>query len=253
MVKTDKTWVIQDEVFGEEQERLIEALKFYDINFIVVSKNCKAPTYLKQDNVILRGSVEFVNSNPQYQTINLEHFQYSTYSYWINNLLNQDFLILPWYKLYNNTSLFPECKRLFIRPNSGIKIFTGTCLNKSTWNKELDIIKGLPNSIISYDTLVVIAPYKEIDSEYRLLMYGNKLIDYSLYSGKQASYENIQRMKLLSSTFVFYPKRFYTIDICLCQNELKVVEINSFNSSGFYEMNYHTIVKEVTWKNCTEN
>lgn len=236
--------IIQDRVFGDEQEKLIEAAKQNELGYKIVEK----PIFTSAHHMIPRGSVEFVEKYINYININIDSYTYSYYStFFKSHLFNSDFIILPWWYL-NYTSWFLDLfktDRLFIRPNSGRKIFTGTTLTKKWWNKELRIISQLPNSNIKDDDLVVISSAKEIKSEYRVLLHEYDIIDYSWYSGEESKLNIYSELRDLLFLNCFAPDEYWVMDIAYNGYQWKILEINNGFSSGWYDMNYNRIISYI--------
>lgn len=240
-------FVLQDKVFGEETDRLVEALKKNGVEYIFGIPN----TISAGEYYFVRGAIPFVHEFKMMfgyycdiEELSLKNYTYSSYAkHFGPRLLNDEFVMLPWWNLYYS-NLFPDHDRLFIRPNSGRKIFTGTTLTKKWWKQELDIIRGLPSSDIDDDDLVIIAPYKEILAEYRILMQGENMIDFSQYSGgENVSFGDASALRFWASTIDYHPDRYYTVDIAKTPESYKLVEINSGVSAGWYDMDYDNIVK----------
>jgi len=244
-------FILQDKVFGEETDRLIAALEDNGVEYhIGIPNSVYAGGYY-----FVRGSIEFYkefdSSFGEYcdpESLCLGNYVFSKYSkHFGPRLLNDDYVILPWWKLYFSDSyLFPESESLFIRPNSGEKIFTGTTLTKKWWKQELDIIKNLPSTYgLTDETLVVVSTVKEIIAEYRIFMKRDKLIDFSIYEGDEISMGDAAALRFWADSLDFYPDRYYTVDIAKTPKSYKLIEINSGISAGWYDMDYNKIVEEI--------
>lgn len=245
-------WIIQDKIFGEETDLLVEALKNNNNPYKIVSDN----TYFPDNPSIVRGSIDFVESyrHPFIDYIpggllHLEGYKCSNYyRYFQNRMLNHEYIMLPWWELKYKKDLifksFPESEKFFIRPNSGQKVFTGTTLQKRYWDQEIDIIHDLPSSNIKTSEIVLISPYQEILAEYRLLMHESNLIDYAMYSGEKQFTEDVF-INFMASSVTYFPDILYTIDLAVTENSVKYLELNSFVSAGLYDMDYDKIVKYI--------
>ncbi len=238
-------WIIQD-IFGEETNNLIKYLDDYQI--------VNDKTYLSKpsfDTCIIRGSIDFIEKFSKIpfsvKLLTLENYTCSQYYNYIEGLINSDCIFLPWGKLKYSKDIIFKCfggDRVFIRPNSGKKIFTGTSVGKKWWNKELEIVKNFPENNILDTDLVLISSFKEIVKEYRVLMYRNEIIDYSIYNGETHFYDN-KLIKHYCSKNTYYPDIFYTIDIGIGDNFSGILEINSFVSAGLYEMDFKKVVSRI--------
>lgn len=91
-------WIIQDKVFGEETKELIKYVKSYQLidNNMVYIYNGKSPC-------IVRGTTKFIEN--VYKThydcnipklLTLPNYECSTYYLETQNLLNDNFVMMPW-------------------------------------------------------------------------------------------------------------------------------------------------------------
>lgn len=244
-------FIIQDKILGEETQLFTKACRENGIS-----------TYLTEEVLVLndprkyiiRGTIDFIEKykklNPYLNTIlTVDNYRCSNYyQHFGCRMLNNDYLILPWWDLKNKSELifqaFPNTEKFFIRPNEGLKIFTGTTLTKKWWHKELQIIKDLPNSNIKNSDLVLVSTAKQIISEYRVLMHKNNVVDYCRYSGYKLFDEEFA-MSFHSSVIDFFPDTLYTMDIAATEQSWKILELNSFVAAGLYGMNYDKIIKYI--------
>lgn len=243
-------WTIQDKIFGEETALLIKALENNNIKYRLLDdpeENIPIETF---ENNVCRGSIEFVENYKCYtKRLTLEKYDYTRYSkYFKGDLLNEDYIVLPWWRLYNYQDIifkaFPEAQNFFIRPNSGKKIFTGTTLSKKWWIKELDIIKRLPSSQINHEDLVIISTKKQIEAECRVLLYKNEIIDFDYYEGKQER-GDLKFIESFAKKCEYFPDDFYIMDIAFSENSGKIIELNNAFTAGWYNMDYQKITNYI--------
>lgn len=247
-------WIIQDGVFGDETVELIKHVKSYQL----VSD--WALNFEGGRPYIVRGTTKFIkdtyNRWAEYvkmpNLLHLDNYQCSNYYLEIpeEKLLNSDFLLLPWWKLKRsryNVFEYLNAERLFIRPNSGEKLFTGTTISHKWFKKELEIIEGLPSSNFDQQDLVLVSSAKEVWNECRFLMQKNKIVSWAPY-GEHNTVSNdylFEDYESLVTSNRYYPDSFYTIDVCTTFGGPQIVELNSFVSAGLYEMDYSLVVKAV--------
>lgn len=191
---------------------------------------------------------------------------------WSGNYYNDDlFNSITWMKnrddmLNSNSINFPitkltECDkilkmlenngRVFIRPCEDHKAFTGFVAS-------LDDIVKLTESVTSenhtYDRNLVVAvnPVITIYEEYRFFIGGGKVISgstYAINNGRPFSMR-VTDTEILTiadeKASAWLPHDVCTMDLAKTPDGYKVVEFNSFNSSGFYDHDVDLIVKKVT-------
>lgn len=243
-------WVIQANIFGYETESLIKHCKSYEL------VHGSVYGFMEPGPYIIRGSINFVQETCNRwddaqipDLLHLPDFECSSYYLEIKDLLNKDFLLLPWWKLSSDKErLFEyfETDKLFIRPNSGRKLFTGTTVGYKWFTKELDIIYELPSSKFDQQEIVLIAKAQEVWGEARFLMQGKKIISYSLVDDTYGfDGVNISEYRPLAESNTYFPDTFYTIDIGMTREGPRIIELNSFVSAGLYNMDYEKVTKAV--------
>lgn len=171
------------------------------------------------------------------------------YPYFGKYLLNDRYFFIPGNELSRR---FTELQNLFggslfVRPDSCFKPFTGTVLNNQ---QEADVLC----KSINPEGLIVVAAEKtakEIGDEYRFFVYEDRIIAGSRYiqDGKinELEYSKCElgqkafnyALRIAEENFVYaVPAEAYVLDIsCNFKNEPRLIEINHFNTSGWYDIN----------------
>lgn len=134
----------------------------------------------------------------------------------------------------------------FCRSNSGNKVWSGQLIKDEI---DLKFVKQQTQP----DCLLYLSSPKDISQEMRLWYINGKCAGYSKYSGIidkpiQSNYEfEIEDYIEYGNKCckLFEPDDLFTIDICVVNNELKVMEYNCFSTSGFYDVDVDGLVKEV--------
>jgi len=150
-----------------------------------------------------------------------------------------------------------ESGRVFIRPNSGMKEFSGMVfINREPyWADDLEYTKALKCS-----SLIVAAP-KDIEQEWRFLVCEGIISGCRYKNNHKLPYmgdvfrnsyifDMSEEVRMLAHnvfiTLYDYMDKAYTIDICKTKTgEYYLLEINSFVSAGLYNMNYDAIAKSL--------
>ena len=174
----------------------------------------------------------------------LEKFKCSTY-YPYFDLLNKPYSIFPAGDYYNlRTSLFNWFginSDIFLRPNSGFKIFTGGLINEL---ESMEHFLG-GQKIFENDLLLASRPAK-IKREWRLVVCDKRVIASSKYieNGLLDTEEGCPEEVIQFANQQiqnWQPELCFVIDICE-SDRLSVLELNSFSCSGFYACNLKEIV-----------
>src|SRR5690606_27025884 len=167
---------------------------------------------------------------------NNDYFKCSHYyPYLGNHLLAESYTMMPIGDVHRLRHLIfqrhGDDDTIFIRPDSGGKIFTGRLLYKESLDHDLDYI--------GYDTIpesemVVISSPRNIKAEWRFVVADNKVIAGSQYRrGGQKSISDQVDPKALKlageiASIGYQPARIYTMDICqTLYGHFYLLEINS--------------------------
>ncbi len=163
------------------------------------------------------------------------------------NMLNHDAVV------FGFTEPLPEGKQwdmFFARPCGDTKAFTGQVFMRHSWNEyvkqqinndNLRYIKEKPETI-----RVLISPLKNIASEIRCWIVGGKVITMSQYRAGNAlvplnlDHDLVLKEKVQQLADIYQPAEAFVLDVCKLSNtaqqdEIKIVEINCMNCSGFYK------------------
>jgi hypothetical protein len=246
--------VLQDKVFGDEQDRLISVLEELGVQYSIGYPD----SIVGDERVFCRGTIDFIEGfNRKFYgyyspvgDLTLENYQYNVYAkHYLDVLLNSGFSIYPWWYLKNLQPL----TRLFVRPLSGRKIFTGTTVGEKFFKKELEIIEGLPSTAgLTDETLVVISTYSEILAEYRLLMNRDTFLGWSEYTetGRWLPHGDLTE---ILTWFKWFPDEYYTADVALTPEGWKLVELNSLASAGWYDIDPSPVITSMLEKHNDRN
>lgn len=162
------------------------------------------------------------------------------------NMLNYDSVVVDF---GCPDELIPDIPLFFIKPNEDTKAFTAEVLSRDAFfvfkNKILQI--GDEYSTVTRNTRVVIASPKEISAEYRFFVVDGKVITQSLYkSGGTVYYSShvdeyiIEFAQKMVDTY--QPDRAFVLDVAITPEGLKVIEVNSINSSGLYAIDVQKMI-----------
>jgi len=179
-----------------------------------------------------------------------------TYEVWSEKykgyLLNEkapvmDFVDVPVCDYYDDEEEY------FIRPCEDGKTFAGSI---STWKsfREWAVrvleLKEDYFKTITPDTKITIAPVKTINAEYRFFVVDGKVITGSRYKvGTRVIYTECTEKRIIKfaqkMVDIWAPAIAFVIDIAYTKEGLKVIEINCFNSAGFYDCDMLQLVHAV--------
>lgn len=147
-------------------------------------------------------------------------------------------------------NLIGDAKRLFVRPDSCLKPFPGSIYSR----KELADLQGFMRGhyLDALDMLVVIAPEKEIEAEWRVVIAQGQVLSASQYkqSGKpcyqQGMPDEVQRLAQEVAGCEWQPDPIWVLDLCLSKGSVYIMEINFLSCAALYRCDLSPIVQEAS-------
>jgi hypothetical protein len=116
----------------------------------------------------------------------------SYYPVYGDELLHKSYIMMPYGDLIRRKSelfnLYGD--KLFIRPNSGFKEFTGNILNKQNFEKAVELA-GFYD--VEPDLLVLVSDVTNIKKEWRFVIVNNEVISGSLYRDWTIGPEDLEK------------------------------------------------------------
>ena len=252
-------YIIQENLFKEHHYQILidtmgkfnfdyEIVKFrpfiHDIEFKTIRKD-----------VFCFGAVSMAAAAKKYgwkpgSMINENHdFDVYAEKFGLENMLNGDGHII------NFTDPLPiDNYQFFARPTKDTKVFSGQVFSQDAWKDYTKICKETDTvNVITKGIKILISPLKHIQQEVRCWVVGGKVVTASRYKmGSRIIYANYDD----ESFFVDFAQKMvdkyqvaeaFVIDVCLSNDELKVVEVNNINSAGFYACNMEKLIEAIEY------
>lgn len=237
-------WRLHKAILGNSCEKVLELLRGDNVELVVDAFSPPVPKALNEASFTITTLQDakrlVVGHYPSEPWLYFNHKDYQVSS-WLSHLhdfptLNDDTIFLP-YALITESRLKSLGDKYFIRPNSGNKIFTGfsfTTLEEMKYN--LDYFK------LSPEDMCAISSHKSIKAqEYRFWICEREIIGMSPYSWNKEPMANwvipspVIDMAHKLTQHSYQPAECYVADFCIETSGVKLVEINAFSTSGFYE------------------
>lgn len=264
-------WILQDNLFNEQAyQTLLDTLVRFDISHSIhkvipfVGELLPEPN-IDHKNVICMGSYSLRHAAKRYEwnpgVFDLEPMNFEVQlEHWGDHMLNRDSVVSKF-----RDAIFPE-DDMFIRPIEDSKVFAGKVMSKEEFEKWQHSIVALKEDYgqgeTFGDTLIQVSPIKQIYAEYRFWIVNQKIVTSSLYKrGNKVMYSSdvdahvykyvndILRTKLQQQDITlgitnkgWAPHEAFVLDVCETSEGMKVVEINTLNSCGFYAANMTDLV-----------
>jgi len=182
---------------------------------------------------------------------NEENFNFLTWSSYYK-CLNADAIVTTLADLVNpwefNVELDTEC---FIRPLADDKAFAGVVMTLGEIYKWVEELENCDSPQVSPTTPILVNNPVGIKQEWRLFIVNGRVsagsqyrVNHKLKTSPEVPLEVIEFAT--AQVKLFQPAPVFTMDIAKTGNDLSVIEINCFNSSGFYESNVTALVGDIS-------
>jgi len=255
-------WLIEKYIFDENLTYFKRIFKEHNINYKIIEyfpfMEFNPDDYFSSDEkVIFYGSLnlsrDILKKSKWIPGVwcNLNALKCSNYyNYYGKYLLNKDYIMLPYGEMYRQKEfLFKNLginNSLFVRPDDGFKSFTGQVISYE--NYEIDV-KQLGFYDVDASNIVIVSSPKNIKKEIRFICIDGQIVTGSInkLDGKpfEIPFSNYESDALIFAQNVvkeWQPELCFTLDVALYENEYKLLEINSFSCSGFYQCDIEKIV-----------
>ena len=250
-------YVIQENLFREHHfHTLIDHLKRYKLDYELVAyrpfvHNVEVKTDRK--DVWFFGSVNAAmvlgqkDWNPGIMYNDNHNFE-NYIKVFGSNLLNSDGIIKE-FKIMDG----PKDFKFFARPTRDTKIFESKVWRLDEWNQYVKqtIISKTFTDICNETKVLVSTPKDNIQQEIRCWIGDGEPVTMSQYKiGRRVNMlnmDNNQESYIFAKKMakLFSPSRAYVLDICLYEDDYKIVEINCMNMSGFYDANMSKLIQSL--------
>jgi len=263
----DPVWLIEAGVYGTEAEPLLAEIRRQGMLAAVVPHQAlkRDETLCVERRVLADGDcVIGYGTFPFARQIQLhrqwkpggwaaaENFDCTTYfAYFGKFLLNQRYAILPGVEAIRQQDwlfqVLGKVNEVFARPTGCNKLFTGRSIFKDYFAAALAPTRYDPA------TLVTVSPPKEIGTEWRLVVAGERVVAASQYCDQgrkcvQAGCpEEVQKFaEGMLAEVRWRPDPIFMLDICEADGQFWLVEINGFSCSWLYACDLNAVVKEAS-------
>jgi hypothetical protein len=265
-------WLIDGEMFGRYRDELVASIRAqgHDVQLVqppqppyrwedVRSSYRKA--FPSEACVLAVGDIDFVmrvKHDEQWSPgafASIERFACSSYYCAFGKyLLNDPYVMLPFGELGRRRDFLFETLgrggRVFVRPDSPLKLFTGQVAARDTFDADLEIM-GFYD--FPRESLVVASPPHEIAAEWRFVVANGRVVAGSQY--KLAGEINIMpeydpRAFDLATEITsgeYQPDPAWVVDICRTgAGDYRLLEIGGFSFADLYACDKSSLVAAVS-------
>lgn len=248
-------WILQNNIFNEDAyNTLEETLQRFNIPYSVhkvipfVGDLLPEPN-LTTNNAICMGSYSMRHwarkAGVTPGVFDLEPFNFEVQlAHWGEHMLNAGAVVDRF-----EDARFTE-EEMFIRPIEDSKVFAGRVMEREdfrSWQKQVCVLKLDFGSSLHNDTLVQVCPLKKIYSEHRFWIVNGKIATASTYKqGSRVVYipnpDEVYHEYVRARIAEWQPHVAFVIDVADTDAGIKIVEINTLNSCGFYACDMQKLV-----------
>lgn len=251
-------WILQNNLFNEAAyQTLLDTLERFGISYSIhkvvpfVGELVPVPD-LTSANVICMGSYSLRHAAIRHEwkpgVFDLEKDDFTIQlRHWGGHMLNADSKVAPFKEVDFDDDL------MFIRPIQDSKVFAGRVFTKEEfydWKRKVVVLEEDYGNSLTKDTLVQYTSPKLIYSEYRFWIVMGMIVTASLYKrGQRACYTRVTKQErpdlfnyVNARVNEWEPHNAFVIDVCETPAGLKIVEINTLNSCGFYDADIPALV-----------
>lgn len=254
-------FMIQFNMIREEQLRKLQHVAVdYPHEYVSVipfSHEIRADNPIDGKDYIPYGSTLFVSLATELKWkgcyFDLENFNYGAAIKNRNDMLNSNITTIKESLEFLKTQ--PEEKVWFVRPSHDLKQFTGlvttsaSCIEYFTGALEAD---SSSVAQLKPETSIVLSQPRNIEAEYRWFVVGGKVVSGSMYRNSGFLFQQrVEDQKMIDEAQSFadgwLPHKNCVMDLALTDGEVKVIEFNCINGSGFYDNDVKAIF-EAMWQ-----
>ncbi|MBC3919137.1 ATP-grasp domain-containing protein [Undibacterium sp. CY18W] len=240
-------WVIQNNIFSETGwDHLLQTIDRFGLahsvhKVVPFVGELEPPAALDHRNVICIGSysMRHIAKRSSWEPGVFDLFEQDfeqQLKHWGEHMLNASSVISSF-----QDAVFTE-ELMFVRPTNDSKYFAGRVFSRDefeTWQRLVCDLKLEDGSSLTPQTMIQVVKPIVIYCEARFWVIKGSIITKSIYKrGDRVVYSSDVDDRLTSYVEErikeWQPHDAFVIDVCDTENGLKIVEINTLNSSGFY-------------------
>lgn len=185
----------------------------------------------------------------------IENFFWSSYAcHYGRYLLNRDYVMLPFGELDRcKDQLFDRLgvdDRVFIRPDSPLKLFTGQTASRQSFAADLEFM-GFYEFPVS--SLVVVSSPKQIIAEWRFVVAhgevvaGSQYKEHNTFEPRPGFSSDAFQLAQAIARLEYQPDPVWVLDVCLDSTyRYSLLEIGGFSFSDLYACDKSKIVEAVS-------
>lgn len=265
-------WLIDAEMFDAYRDDLVAAVRQHGDEVKLVrppsppyrwdDSGCSYRDTFPQDScVVALGDIELVARIHRERRwtpgvfATVEHFACTNYyRHFGEYLLNSRYIMLPFGELRRMKDFLMETLsvdgRIFIRPDSPLKLFTGQIVSADTFESDLEYLAFYE---FPQESLVVVSAPRSIEAEWRFVIAEKNVVTGSQYKrdGKNAPRPGYDAEAMVLATRIasrdYEPDPVWVMDICrTAEGTYHLLEIGGFSFADLYSADKQALVPAVS-------
>lgn len=238
---------------GRNSRRLIEVLDQENIQYVAVKTIPFSHEFYVENGTLpskptfVYGSTMTVKAANKYC---FETYQAPTENEVLDNLgdlyLNYDMKTLS---VPDAIEYAKQFEYFFVKPNTCLKSFDGTITDNEKFPFFMERVMSYEN--FQKDDKICISSLKHVEKEWRLFIIDGEVVSCSRYMTNRKvtpirEYPDVVAAFATQVINLYNPNRIAVFDVCqLDTGDLKIVEFNTANCSGWYDNDISAIVKKI--------
>lgn len=260
---TDVTWVLEPDIFPETHEPIRKAIRDRGHRLVEWSDEWWSdgvPSRVPSSSVVFHGSLgnaARIANELQWTPGSFCPVNAFRCSSWYESarpwLIHVDWTICPANELVASAQKIADrlgvTNHLFVRPDSPLKPFSGRVVEVAS----LSLQKLDHGFYFDDETIpVVAAPVRKVSNEWRFVIANRSVITGSAYDPKTrkpiATQLDSSAAKFASMVAAAIPEPscVYILDVCECDDQLRLLELNPFGGADLYACDGPTIIDAVS-------
>lgn len=255
------TWIIED-CFSSDTEPLLDEVKRSGDTLVII--DCPAYSYQEElrkipnDGVVFGycslGLAPFIRRQFYpgvfYSPTAYDCTQY--YPVFGKYLLNSTYIMLSYGELVRQKEFLYDTLgqdgTIFVRPNSGGKVFTGELIYKEKFEEK---ISHLGYGEVKASELVIASEPRNLLHEWRLVVRGTEIVASSLYKRnhlhvtEEGCPEELKKYVVENILPLYSPDPLWILDMCETSSGYYVLEIGCLSCAGLYDCNRKEVVRAI--------
>lgn len=254
-------FLIQSNLMGESQLNLVKDavadLPHQFVELVPFTHQITPDISVNDNDIIPYGSTLLTSVGYTYYNWHGLYFDLTNFNYAAclrnrSDMLN-DGSVVTIEKAIRILKVCPEKQEWFVRPSLDMKQFTGMVIEAkecADWFVDAMECDSSGSYKMTPETEVVLAIPQQIQAEWRWFIVGGKVISGSMYRlrGKLIKERETDKMVIEEAQKLadgWLPHECCVMDTALVDSQIKVIEFNCINSSGFYDHDVKSIFQEL--------